>query len=190
MAIKQGATLGYDGPRGPMKANNLPSAFQHTHIVDTEIAKECEAGRLLGPFTESPLENLKCSGVGVVPKKNGKWRMIYHLSAPVGHSVNEGISKEDFSLRYSSVDDATRILSKLGKGAFLAKVDLKSAFRMVPVCRGDWELLGIHWKQSYYVDTCLYPLVYAQHRTCLTNSLKPCSGYCRTIMALNGSSTT
>ena len=40
-------------------------------------------------------------------------------------------------LHYSSVDDATCILSKLGKGAFLAKVDLKSAFRMVPVRSED-----------------------------------------------------
>ena len=26
---------------------------------------------------------------------------------------------------------------------------------MIPVHRHDWELLGIHWKQSYYIDTCL-----------------------------------
>ena len=154
-AIKHGTTLGYDGPRGPMKAGNLSSAFQHARIVDEEIAKECDAGRLLGPFETPPLENLKCSGVGVVPKKNGKWRMIHHLSAPAGQSINDGIAKDNFSLHYSSVDDATRILSRLGKGAFLAKVDLKSAFRMVPVHRDDWELLGIQWKQAFYVDTCL-----------------------------------
>ena len=37
----------------------------------------------------------------------------------------------------------------------MAKIDLKSAFRMVPVCEEDWELLGIHWQGCYYVDTCL-----------------------------------
>ena len=119
-AIQKGAALGYNGPRGPMKAKNLSSAFQNTHIIDQEIDKECTAGRLLGPFHASPLDNLKCSGVGVVPKKNGKWRMIHHLSAPAGQSINDGIPKDEFSLHYSSVDDATCILSKLGKGAFLA----------------------------------------------------------------------
>ena len=64
-----------------------------------------------------------------------------------------------FSLYYSSVDEATAILSQLGPGALLAKVDLKSAFRMVPVRREDWELLGIRWKQACYTDTCL-PLDY------------------------------
>ena len=37
----------------------------------------------------------------------------------------------------------------------MAKVDLKSAFRIIPVRKQDWELLGIHWRNQYYVDTCL-----------------------------------
>ena len=164
-----------------MKASNLLSAFQHTHIIDEEIAKECDAGRILGPFETPQLESLKCSGVGVVPKKNGKWRR--HLSAPAGQSINDGKAKEDFSMHYSSVVDATRILSRLGKGAFLPKRDLKSAFRMVPVQSQDWELLSIHWKQAFYVDTCLpFGLCSAVQ--------KPYSGYCRITMAFNASSTT
>ena len=138
-----GVALGYDGPRGPREARNLVSAFQHTHVIDEELRKECLAGRIRGPFSERPIGNLKCSGLGAVPKKGGKWRMILHLSVPPGQSINDYISKEEFSLRYASIDDATRMLSALGKGALMAKVDLKSAFRMVPVCRNDWELLGM-----------------------------------------------
>ena len=78
-----------------------------------------------------------------------------HLSASPGQNINDYISKEEFSLRYASIDDATRMLSALGKGALMAKVDLKSAFRMVPVCRNDWELLGMKWREAYFVDTCL-----------------------------------
>ena len=37
----------------------------------------------------------------------------------------------------------------------MAKVDLKSAFRMVPIQAVDWELLGMYWRGQYYVDTCL-----------------------------------
>ena len=138
-----------------MEARNLLSAHTHPTIVDSEIQRECQAGRLLGPFQERPLPNLKCSGVGVVPKKNGKWRMIHHLSAPLGLSVNDHIPKEPYSLQYSSVDDAVHLLCSLGKGARMAKVDLKSAFRIIPVRKQDWELLGIHWRNQYYVDTCL-----------------------------------
>ena len=68
--------------------------------------------------------------------------MIMHLSAPTGQSINDHISKEQYSLQYSSVDDAVKILTALGKGALMAKVDLKSAFRVVPVHSTDWDLLG------------------------------------------------
>ena len=81
--------------------------------------------------------------------------MILHVSAPLGQSVNDYISKEEFSLWYASIDDATCMLSALGKGALMAKVDLKSAFRMVPVRRNDWELLGMKWREAYFMDTCL-----------------------------------
>ena len=37
----------------------------------------------------------------------------------------------------------------------MAKVDLKNAFRLCPVRREDWHLLGIHWRNSYYIDKCL-----------------------------------
>ena len=154
-AIKNGVRIGYEGTRDATIAPNLHSSLKHPQAIDREIQKECEAGRLLGPFPLPPIQHLKCSGVGAVPKKNGKWRMIYHLSAPAGSSVNDHIPKDAYSLHYSSVDDATQILSHLGRGAFLAKVDLQSAFRQIPVHSDDWNLLGIRWRQQYYVDTCL-----------------------------------
>ena len=153
--MKYGVKIGYDGPRSLIKAKNLPSAYKHPHIIDAELAKECAAGRILGPLSSSPFPTLHCSGLGAVPKKNGKWRMIMHLSAPTGQSINDHISKEQYSLQYSSVEDAVKILTALGKGALMAKVDLKSAFRVVPVHSTDWDLLGISWRNAFYIDTCL-----------------------------------
>ena len=47
--------------------------------------------------------------------KEGKWRVINHLSAPFGGSVNDIINPKEFSLRYTSVDDAINICSRLGR---------------------------------------------------------------------------
>ena len=47
---------------------------------------------------------------------------------------------------------AIRILQSLGRGAFMAKTDLKSAFRLIPIHPDDWNLLGIYWQSQYYVD--------------------------------------
>ena len=81
--------------------------------------------------------------------------MILHLSAPSAPSINDYISKDSFTLHYTSNDTATRMISAVGPAALVAKVDLKSAIRMVPVTRADWELLGIRWNSAYYIDTCL-----------------------------------
>ncbi|KAL5510801.1 hypothetical protein EMCRGX_G006403 [Ephydatia muelleri] len=81
--------------------------------------------------------------------------MILHLSAPEGHSINDYISKDEFNLHYSTIDDAVALLGKFQRGALMAKLDLQAAFRMVPIRPSEWELLGMHWRGQYYVDTCL-----------------------------------
>ena len=91
----------------------------------------------------------------MVPKKNGKWRTILHLSAPEGHSVNDHINKDEFSIHYSSIDDAVALLSQHGQDVLMAKVDLKAAFQLIPVRAADWVHLGICWWDQFYVDTCL-----------------------------------
>ena len=64
-----------------------------------------------------------------------------HLSAPDGLSINDHIDPEAVTLRYATIDDATRIANQLGAGTLLAKIDLKKAFRQCPVRPADWHLL-------------------------------------------------
>jgi len=93
--------------------------------------------------------------LGCHTKHDGGWWIIYHLSAPSGSSINDLIDQNDYTLSYCSVDDAYTIINKLGPGAVLSKIDLKNAFCLIPVQQSDWNLLGIHWKDKYYIDTCL-----------------------------------
>ena len=89
------------------------------------------------------------------PKKNGRFHLIHHLSSPEGQSVNDGISREDFSLHYITIDHAIDAIMQYGRSAYLFKLDIRSAFRIVPVRQEDWPLLGIHWQNQYYFDTVL-----------------------------------
>ncbi len=109
-------------------------------------------GRIAGPFSEPPFPNLRCSGLGLVPKDGTDWRLIFHLSA---YSVNDSINPEDFALHYHTIDDAISLLHRFGPGARMAKADLKSAFRLCPVHPLDWPLLGMQWRSQYFVDKCL-----------------------------------
>ena len=111
---------------------------------------------MAGPFNSPPLPNLQFHPVGVVPKKHSsEWRTIYHLSYPEGDSINDHIPKDPYTLQYVRVDDAIHILQSLGPGSFMAKTDLKSAFRLIPIHPDDWHLLGIHWQDQCYVDLYL-----------------------------------
>ena len=42
-----------------------------------------------------------------------------------------------------------------GQGAQLARVDVASAYRIVPVNPADRHLLGMRWKEKIYVDAAL-----------------------------------
>ena len=77
------------------------------------------------------------------------------LSHPEGAGVNDGIEKEICSLTYSSVDDAIRIIMEMGKDTRLAKFDIESAYRLIPVRPSDRLLLGMSWRNSLYIDTAL-----------------------------------
>ena len=66
-----------------------------------------------------------------------------HLSAPPDSSINDGIDKEEFTLRYATIDNAVQMINRLGSNSLLAKIDIKSTFRTLPVRVEDRELLGI-----------------------------------------------
>ena len=95
---------------------------------------------------------IQCSGLGIVPKKNGKLLVIHHLSnsAPPGSSVNDHINSVDFSLQYIRVDDAIRQIVSTCPGALLTKFDIRNAFRLIPVHPQDWPQLGIHWQGQFF----------------------------------------
>ena len=71
------------------------------------------------------------------------------------HSINDCIDPDNFSLSYCTIDDVYDFINQMGSGTLFSKIDLKDAFRLIPVHPSQWNLLGISWKTRFYVDTCL-----------------------------------
>ena len=77
------------------------------------------------------------------------------LSSPEGHSVNDDLDWALCSIQYASIDDEVKIIRQLGPGAQLAKLDLREAYRVVPVHPEDCPRLGMQWKGAIYLDATL-----------------------------------
>ena len=73
----------------------------------------------------------------------------------MGLSVNDGIDEKLSSLSYVSVDDIVNTILSLGQGTMRAKIDVRNAYRVIPVHPEDRMLLGMSWKGKVYVDATL-----------------------------------
>jgi hypothetical protein len=157
--LQYGFHIGFSPDLASLRSStrNLKSAGEHPVVVDKYLQNEIEKCHVAGPFVTPPLPNLHCSPFGVIPKKNqpGKWRLILDLSSPAPHSINDGIPRDPYSLHYISVDTAIRALLELGPGAQMAKFDVEAAYRNIPIHPADQHLLGMYWRDHYFVDITL-----------------------------------
>lgn len=153
-SFRTGVDIGFKGTRSRLYTPNMKSALDNPAVIHATIRKEVESGWSSGPFSTSPFQNFVVNSIGVVPKKSGGLRMIADLSRSE-EGVNHGIEKDQFSLEYSSIDDAIGILKNVGPEAHMCKLDIKDAFRLILVRQEDWPLLGYEWDGEYFFHTRL-----------------------------------
>ena len=123
---------------------NQKNWYDHHNELQEKITKEMELGLIEGPFQTLPVSNLRTSPIGVVSKgDNSGWRLITHLLFSKFNSVNSFIDPEETSVKYTSFDSVIQMIAKIGKGANIGKRDITSAFRLLQIYPGDFDLLGV-----------------------------------------------
>ena len=135
----------------------MPSASLQPSVIEDYLFMELAEGRVVGAISSHPLPHLHISCFGVIPKKHqlGKWHLILDLSSPDGHSVNDGISKDSFTVQYTKVYNIIDGIMSLDQGTLLAKFDGESAYRIIPIHPNDRYLFGIQWQGNHFVDMTL-----------------------------------
>ena len=125
----------------------MQSAREHPEIIEEYLHSETSGGHILGPYSLNTMTGIHTNRFGVIPKKHqfNKWRLITDLSFPAANSVNDAIDPALCSLTYISVDQVAAAALQLGKGALLAKADIKSAYRLISVHPQDRIWLGMQW---------------------------------------------
>ena len=155
--IRRGFRLGFDY-KGPLKSStsNMLSTHHHPQLIRDYLMEETTAGRIVGPLQRGFLAEAHVSRFGLIPKKApGEWRLIVDLSSPEGRSVNDGVYEQWCTLKYVSIEDALQLIISLGRGSLLAKIDIKKAYRNIPVAPADRLLLGMVWEGQLYIDATL-----------------------------------
>ena len=122
------------------------------------ILKRHAAGMLLGPFLPSncPFDNLIFAPLFTVPRPDGLWRTVAHLSYPRwGISVNDCIDEAAKRVTYITFQELAQFIYTLGTGAYLWVVDAKDAYYRVPVKKKYWGYMAIKWFGFIFVFTSL-----------------------------------
>jgi hypothetical protein len=146
-------------PVGCLRSNYKSANVENKGTVEEQLVFEIDCGRYV--VCSCPPKIV--SSIGAIPKPNLDVRIIHDLSRPWG-SVNK--FSTDNSVRYSTIEDATK---NIKVGSFMAKVDLKSAYRCVPLHPSCHQLTGIQWKFGESdIPTYLYDarLPFGASRSC------------------------
>ena len=123
-----------------VNVNNYRSATESTvrQQVERQILTEIKQGNYI-VTTEKPTI---VSALWAIPKPDSTYiRLIHDCSGPDLTSLNSNANCEHYS--YDTVDKVT---ANIKQGAFMAKIDLKSAYRHVPFHPSNYKTTGLKWQ--------------------------------------------
>ena len=125
----------------PMEIDNHPSASPGSelfNLVKQQVMSEISVGNyhvcVNKPEFISPL--------GAIPKATGGIRLIHDCSRPAGNSLNDYATLGS-SQKFQTIDDATSLIQR---GYYMAKVDLKSAYRSVNISEESQHFTGLKFE--------------------------------------------
>ena len=155
--LENGGDIGCRGTaRDPTHSSNAASAHDRGAEVTDAIASWVVQGFVAGPFKkENRPATAKINGVMCRIKPNGTARVILNLSAPKGHSVNDGINSDDFPTSMSSTSKWLEVLDRAGRHCTMAKIDWAAAYKHVAVRPEDIPLQYFSWLGRDFVELML-----------------------------------
>ncbi len=143
---------------------NHPSVKKYEKLVENELLSQLAIKNYVFSETKpaiiSPLAAIKKDNTDEV-------RLIHDASRPIGNALNDHATPS--SITYESIDDA---VSLLNSGSYMAKIDLRAAYRSVAIHPSDYKYTGLCFNftdksmSRYFFDTrlpfgsCLGPMIF------------------------------
>ena len=143
-------------PRTARLAANHSSAQlpKYASLLRSDIDGELTKGRLIrSPVPLHPLTVTSPLAALLKPRPDGrsKFRRLFDASAgPL--SPNAFISYASHSyLRFAEVLDSLR---QVGPGAFVLKIDIADAYRLLPIAPSDRHLVAFQFEGDFFYELC------------------------------------
>ena len=133
----------------------MRSAEENVEVV--EVSVEREQGRQHSrPILRRDSSKNPHKPIWDHPKEAPARRIQAHYRPLITRGPqHQRCNRPRYLLTYITVDDVAQAAVALGKGALIAKIDIKSAYRLLPVCAYDCKWLGMRWKDQIFVDGML-----------------------------------
>ena len=123
-----------------VRSDNHTSALKNCEKVEKRLLEEIEDGKYIS-VQENCVKII--SPLAAIEKSDGDVRLIHDLSHPQGHSLNDYATKDP--CKYESLDEAIQLLQP---GMWMAKCDLKWAYRSMAIKPEHYTLTGLQWTFS------------------------------------------
>ena len=99
-----------------------------------------------------------CVPINIVEKEtsSGLYRLIQDFSYPWNNDsngINAMVPKENKKVTYSGIDDVARMALELGAPSWAMQIDIKHAFKCLPLHPLQWQYTGFKFMGAYFVQT-------------------------------------
>ncbi|KAE8180636.1 hypothetical protein CF328_g9100, partial [Tilletia controversa] len=167
LELMEGLEKGFNFGIPPITVTRTPpnhkSATSDLKTLNSAIEKEIGLGRACGPYTKEEVEDLigpfQTSPLGLVPKPNGKWRMVQDFSYPRKGdypAINNYIASDEFVCAWHGYWDFVDLARFMPPGSLAAMADASEAFRAVGAAKDQWPGLVILAPSGWFIiDTRL-----------------------------------
>lgn len=166
--IRRGLKLNFvDRPTASKFLPNHPLTPDQRAFVTTELARLV----LVGAVSRLSARPLLCLPLGVVPKKNGKWRLIHDL-----RFLNSRIRRPP---RFK-LEDLSTVAQQVKEGDQLMTFDLEQGYYHVEINAAYRKYFGFEWDGQFYQWNVL-PFGLSEAPLVFTKILRPVVQHLRSL---------
>ena len=139
------------------KSKFIPLSISQKKGISEWVLKLHKKGYMTGPFDKDfqfPFGKLYVAPLFCVPKPNGKWRPIVHLSSREARdmfSINDLLCEYMKTVQYVQFREVVSLVNNVGRGGYIFLIDAEDAYYRVPIQEEDWKYMGISWANKFWV---------------------------------------